>query len=344
MIENLKKRIEEESSLKTKVIFFGNLIGLLIVSFFIIWFWPANPVEKEYGVTFSAKYAKELELDPFETYEAILNDLGSENVRLVAYWDEIEKTKDSYDFSSLDWQIALSERYGVDVILSIGRRVPRWPECHIPHWANKLDWESQKKEIEEYLEVVVKRYKDSDVIKYWQVENEPFLTSYVQEYCGSQTDIEFLEKEIALVKDLDPETPVMTTDSGELGFWGAAYKRGDVFGSTFYIYLANNLVDDFKMPLNHNFYNIKRDIVRKLYGEKETFLIEISIEPWLTKPIIKTPIDEQLRKMGIDRVKEMVRLSGNTDFSNQYFWGPEWWYYLKKNGVDSHWEYFKELF
>ena len=38
---------------------------------------------------------------------------------------------------------------GADVIFGVGRRLPRWPECHVPGWAIDMSWEDQKSEIKE---------------------------------------------------------------------------------------------------------------------------------------------------------------------------------------------------
>ena len=45
------------------------------------------------GVTFVPNYAKYFDLDPQETFDAMINDLGFERVRLVSYWSDIEKKK-----------------------------------------------------------------------------------------------------------------------------------------------------------------------------------------------------------------------------------------------------------
>jgi len=56
-------------------------------------------------------------------------------LRLVAYWQKIEPEQGKYSFEDLDWQIKEAEKRDIEVILVIGRKVSRWPECHIPEWA-----------------------------------------------------------------------------------------------------------------------------------------------------------------------------------------------------------------
>ena len=78
-------------------------------------------------------------------------------------------------------------------------------------------------------------------------------------------------------------------------------------------------------------------------GSKESFVIELSAEPWLLQPIIKTPIDVQMQRMGIDKFNEMIDFAGKTGFDQQYLWGAEWWYYMKVNERPEFWEEAKKL-
>jgi len=124
-----------------------------------------NPGEvKKFGVTFSTVYADRLGLDYKETFAGILDNLGVRNFRLVAYWPEIEGKKDQYDFSRLDWLVEQVEKNNGEVILTLGRKVPRFPECHIPDWASSMDEKEQQKELLVLIEDIVLRYKESPKI------------------------------------------------------------------------------------------------------------------------------------------------------------------------------------
>src|ERR1700722_5176207 len=100
----------------------------------------AGPKAKriDYGVTFSEPYAVSLGLDWKQTLSAILTQLKPKVLRLSAYWDDTEPQKDKYDFSDLDYQINLAEQTNTPVILTLGPRLPRWPECHDPSWIANL--------------------------------------------------------------------------------------------------------------------------------------------------------------------------------------------------------------
>ncbi|MBI3624364.1 hypothetical protein HY218_01895, partial [Candidatus Saccharibacteria bacterium] len=90
------------------------------------------------GTTFIPEYAATFGLDPPSTLQAIITDLGVKRIRFVSYWENGETMRGTYDFSFLDWQFKMAEAHGVKVALSIGLRQPRWPECHMPAWAEKI--------------------------------------------------------------------------------------------------------------------------------------------------------------------------------------------------------------
>ena len=326
-----------------KIISYIALVAVAVFVMLLLLSVRDMPKEITYGSSFNTLYANELGLDPKEVYIAVLDDLNVKKLRLAAHWTMVEPTKDVFDFSELDFQIREAETRGAEVILGVGRRLPRWPECHVPGWAQELSWEEQKKEIRELITATVERYRNSDAITHWQVENEPFLTVFATEQCGD-LDEKFLHEEIALVKELDPDRPVLVTDSGNLGLWAGAYKAGDVFGTSVYVYLWNPSIGPFKSILPAAYYRIKSNVMNVLYGKKQMFLIELSTEPWLLQPVADTPIEIQLERMDIEKFKEIIEFAENTGFDTQYLWGAEWWYWLKQHGEGSFWLRAQELY
>ena len=82
-----------------------------------------------------------------------------------------------------------------------------------------------------------------------------------------------------------------------------------------------------------------------VYGSKPTFLIELSLEPWLVQPTVETALEVQLARMDIDKFNEIIHYARQTSFSVQYLWGAEWWYYLKENqNHPEFWEVAKQLY
>src|SRR3989344_574062 len=84
-----------------------------------------------WGVTFSQKFSQDLEMDWRENYRVIVEELRPLRLRLIAYWDELEPREGEYRFDDLDWQVDEAERAGIPVLLAVGLKLPRWPECHI---------------------------------------------------------------------------------------------------------------------------------------------------------------------------------------------------------------------
>ncbi len=318
------------------------LLLVIVIALFILSL-KKKPDTINYGMSFNVPYAQELGLDWKETYLAILDDLGVKRLRLAGQWNLIEPKKDKFDFSALDFQLEEARSRDVEVILSIGRRTPRWPECHIPGWAHDYIAQEWQAEITEYLTAMVNRYKSYENITHWQVENEPFLNAFANEHCGD-LDVDFLDKEIALVRELDPSRPILITDSGNLGTWVGPYKRGDAFGTSVYIYFWNPEIGKFRTILPPAFYRAKANLMSLLFGKKETFLIELSLEPWLIESVPSVPIETQLERMDLDRVREILEYAENTRFEKQYLWGAEWWYWMKQHGHSEFWDFGKEVF
>ncbi len=321
---------------------------VVLVGFFWILSWDVSPkTDFVYGGSFSRFHSDELKLDWKKTYLAILDDLKVRHLRFTAHWPLTEPKKDVYNFSELDFQIREAEKRNASVILAIGHRLPGWPECHTPDWVVSLSDEQHMAELLKYMETVVNRYKGSPALQYWQVENEPFLYFFGQASCAkhNENSKEILKKGIDLVHRLDPTHPVLATDSGEFGTWLEAYKSGDAFGTSIYLYVWwRNFLGPIRYPITPAFFRIKHSIVRLIYGTKPAMVIELSGEPWLLQPIVDTPIDIQLQRMGIDKFNEMIDISTKVGFNTSYLWGAEWWYWMKQNDHPEFWDRAKELY
>lgn len=317
------------------------LLCVLVAFFFLAR--KEKPEHITYGISYNVPYVLELGLDPDEVFDALLNDLQVRNFRMSAHWQLIEPEKDQYEFAWMDRDIEKAEAVDANIIFGVGRRLPRWPECHIPHWAQEMTWEVQKAEIREYITAVVNRYKHSPAITHWQVENEPYLSLFAYEHCG-ELDEAFLEEEIALVHSLDPSRPILVTDSGNLGTWNGAYSHGDSFGTSVYVYFWNPELGQFKTLLPPWFYRVKENIMALLHGKKETFLIELSLEPWLLEPVTQVPVDVQYSRMDIDKFNEIIDYARDTRYEKQFLWGGEWWFWLREHGHPEMWERGKLLF
>jgi hypothetical protein len=308
-------------------------ISLWILGFVaLIWLVTLNAGPKakhiNYGVTFSVPYAQSLGLNWQQAYAATLTDLNVKLIRIPVYWDEVETSQDKYNFSDIDYMLNLAAQNHVQVTLAIGKRLPRWPECHEPDWASKLSEADEQSAQLSYMETAVNRYENNPAVTTWQVENEPFLSSFGP--CPP-LDVNFFDKEIALVKSLDPSRPILITDSGELNWWFDASARGDEFGTTFYHYVYSDVLHRYwtNFYIFPWMYRFKAGIIRILHPGKPIEIAELEAEPWTTNGITSTPINEQFQTMSLDHFNTITHLAAKTGFSPQYLWGVEWWYWMK---------------
>ena len=255
----------------------------------------------------------------------------------------IEPSEGEYNWEELDVQMDLASDYDAEVILGVGKRLPGWPECHIPDWARGLSESDLENRITKYINEVVYRYKDHPSLVAWQVENEPFLLGFAKEHCG-KLNKDFFDKEISLVKTIDGSHPILLTDAGETGTWFSSYKRGAWFGTTMYLYIWSNKLGPLRYPMTPHFFRIKQNIMELFYGKKPSFLIELGLEPWLLQPIVDTPIEVQYSRMSIDKFENIISFAEKSGYDKQYLWGAEWWYWMIKRGNSRYWDRARELF
>jgi len=320
------------------------LFGAFIWAIFNLLDFSSKVKEVQFGVTFSHKYAAEnLKLDWQKVYLAILDDLGVKNIRLVSPWDWVEQNKDSYDFSDLDWLLDEADKRDVNIILSIGRRTPRWPECHDPLWLNALSKSEQNKKLLALIERSVARFKNHKSVKMWQVENEPFL-----EFFGKcpKPDKELVVEEVKLVKFLD-DRPVLVTDTGELSNWQTAGSLSDVLGVTMYKTVWNDFMGIWRYSWPPAYYYYKAQNIKNHYPKVNQVIVsELQAEPWSANGanITLFSIKDQFKLFSpgdFQRNLEYVKKAG---FPQAYLWGVEWWYWLKfEKNKPEFWDIAKEI-
>lgn len=330
---NFFKKIFKISGYFLLALFFLIIIFLICVNL------PVKNIDSraDIGVTFSQRYASDLGLDWKETFVAILDDLKIKKIRIPVYWDLVSPEKGMYDFSDVDWQLQEAQERNAEIILVVGMKVPRWPECHVPEWA-KNDGNARnikKDELLNFVGVVADRYKDNQAVKYWQVENEPFLRFGI---CPP-TDADLLDKEIALVRKIDPSREIIVTDSGELSIWIPAAKRADVFGTTMYLSVYSPKVGYFDYPIGPNFFKFKQWLIEKFANQQKSIVIELQGEPWINGWVADASLEQQFESLDAKKLEKNVHFAKKSGFSEIYLWGVEWWYWLKvKKNHSEIWE------
>jgi len=319
------------------------LIFLLVVGFIYGQAWLLSLKKNEqivFGVSFSADYARYLDLDPKKVFEKITGEWGFKYVRLSVQWNNVEKEKGKFDFSETDYFINEAQKNGMKVILAIGQKTPRWPECHIPVWAGELQNGEYKQALNNYISETVKRYKDNSALEMWQVENEPFLP-FGNCKVYSYTD---LKAEVDLVKSLDKGHPLITSDSGELSTWQRSARATEYFGTTMYRVVWNKYLGyqnyDWLPPF---FYVAKLWLAGK--NVSHAFVMELQAEPWIADQNLDiASLDEQYKSMDIKRLQKNIVYAQKVGFPRVYLWGAEWWYWMsEKKGVNDFIEEIKSL-
>ena len=325
------------------------IIITLSTIIFCYFFIGKTPIAKNitWGVDFSQSQAEYLKLNWKEVYLAMINDLKVKNIKLHTNWNWVEGIKDDFYFSDIDWQIKKAEENNVKIIYVLGLKTGRWPECHIPNWAQNLSEQEQQSELLKYVTQVVARYKGSKAIAFWQVENEP-LFKFGECPVWYYRNSDFLKKEVALVKSLDPSRQILISDSGEQSMWFKVAEIGDIVGTTLYrsawAELGRVISFEAKSFLNSQFYAKKSDLVKKIFN-KNIICVELQAEPWISKPLMESSIEKQLKSMNHNIFISNIEFAKQTGFDTFYFWGVEWWYWMKTvQNQPQIWNEAKSLF
>jgi len=325
------------------------IIFFIFLVIFCYFFVGSSPIQKNilWGVDFSQMQAESLGLNWKEVYSAIIDDLELKNIKIHTQWDWVEGKNGEYFFEDVDWQLKKAEENNVKIIYVLGLKTGRWPECHMPVWAENLSEQEQKDAVLSFVRKVVERYKDNNSIVYWQVENEPFFNfgecpNWYYENDG------FLKQEVNLVKSLDPSRKIIISDTGENSMWFKPAKIGDIVGTTMYreawVHITETFGFSFRYLFSPVYYSRKAVIINKIFG-KDVICIELQAEPWASKPFYDVPLDEQLKIMNLEKFKENIVFAKDSGLNQFYLWGAEWWYWMKvKQGQPEIWNEAKKLF
>lgn len=319
--------------------------ALIILLFFLFVFSRGHVFDKnelEYGITFSKNQAISLNLDWRELYLEMLDDLKVKKLRLSAYWNDIEPEDGKFVWDDFDWQVEEAKKRDAEIILAIGGRLPRWPECHFPNWTKELTEEEKEIKTLNYIKETINRYKGYKEIVAWQIENEPFLSHFGD--CP-KLDKDLLDKEIALARELDSR-PIVVTDSGELSFWIPAARRADIFGTTMYRDTYSAILARYiHYPITPAFFKFKKNITRLFAKPDKWIVAELQAEPWTPIPYQNTSQEERDKTMNLEKFKEILEFSRQAGFKEFYLWGVEWWYWERAvNNNPAIWNEAGKLF
>lgn len=335
-----KKRTKVALIYLTKLIVFS---VILVATFYLAdRVIPFDNPQVKWGVTFSDHYARSLGLDPNQVLKEALTDLNIKLFRLPVNWDNVENTPGRYDFKQIDQYLDQIKKNNAQVVLVIGYKVPRWPECYPPEWTNGMADPEREQRILQLLEAEVNYFKTKGEVIAWQIENEALFDFGL---C-KKISPEFLKQEVNLVHSLDSR-PVILTDSGELSPWITTMQLGDYMGTSLYRKVYDKYLGYSSYPYPPLYYRLKAFLIRSLFAQsnKGVFVSELQAEPWPSNlPLAKADIESQSQIFTISEFQDNVEFVKRTGFETSYLWGLEWWSFMKQKGHPEYWYYAKTVF
>ncbi len=317
------------------LIAFVSLGTVATVSVLAVWLRLPAKTPTAFGVTFSTVYARQLGIDWKAAYLAALDELGVRKFRIPVYWSDLEPSPGDFHFEDVDWMLSEAAARGAKVTLVIGRKLPRWPECFIPNWAEQLDVTAAGEAQLDMMRTVVERYRGSVALERWQVENEAFFPFGI---CPPP-DRDLFDREIALVRSLDSH-PIMMTESGEIDPWVDAAGVADVLGVSLYRVTWNSWYGFFLYPITPGYYRTRAESVKPFI--KSIIISELQAEPWLTKPYGDMSPEERVNAFTASDLRTNVDFAERTGLPEAYLWGVEWWYAERDQNPDL-WEEAKKI-
>ncbi len=298
-----------------------------------------------YGVSFIPAYAHYLGVDPKETMQAMIDELGVKRFRLVSYWEVIEPSPGKYDFSELDWQFAKAQAAGAKVSLAIGLRQPRWPECHLPPWAENQPKNFWYPRLKKVMKAVIERYKTQPMLESYQLENEYFNKVFGE--C-KDFDRQRLIDEYKFVKSVDEGHKLIISRSNNAIGLPVGQPRPDEFAVSVYkrVWDKNVTKRYYEYPFPAWFYGFLAGAGKIVTG-KDMIIHELQAEPWPNEKydIRTAPIDELYKTLNPERLRDRFEYGRATGMRTIDLWGAEWWYQMKvKRNSPDIWNTAKEQF
>ena len=328
-----------------------NLVSLLALGLTTAWgigqwyIYSQRTIPLSYGVSFVPDYAQSLGLNPKQTLTALIK-IGVRQFRLTSYWSDIQPLQGQYNFSQLDWEFAQANAVHAKIILTVGLRQPRWPECHAPNWINTTasmnHWEPQ---LLGFMTKVIDRYKNNSALEAWQLENEYFLKGFgdCQNYSRSR-----LITEYSLLKKLDPNHLIIVGRSNNALGFPVGKPTPNVFGISLYRRVWDEALTHryLEYPFAPWFYAFMAG-VQELYSHKNMIITEMQAEPWPpnSQSITQVSLQVQNQTLTARRLKDRFSFARATGIKDVIMWGAEYWYYRKEILHDpSVWNVAKQEF
>jgi hypothetical protein len=309
----------------------------------------------EHGASFSHRQLNYLDLDSKNALKEF-KKLNLSWMRMSCYWDEIEKDEGKFNFESIEPFIKFCEKNRINVVLSVGMKAQRYPEYYLPSWLEgKIKTDFTKKitlknndqlltHTLRFIEETIRRLKKYKCIKIWQVENEPLDPSGPN---WLRIDAGFLEKEVNLVREIDPKRKILINLWGnELsirGVYKQAIKLADIVG--FDIYLRHPLsfwkfFTKYIGPLDSQ--DKIKEIGKQIKAAgKEFWIVELQAEPWEPNELVAGSDNPPSFKP--EHFEQNLKYAKYLEPDIILFWGFEYWLLRKTKDDNRYWDISKNL-
>jgi hypothetical protein len=312
------------------------------------------------GTTFSQLQCRYMGLDYREAFRHICS-LGFDRIRLCSYWNEIEAVENQFDFTTLDWLLDESQRQGVEVVLTVGMKAPRWPEFHFPEWlAARYDTSGNSKPIDRnpaiadltlnFIEKVVAHTRHAPNLKYWQVENEPF--THLDITAGRFLSYEFVRREIELVRSRAFAaqkillTNSVTLPAAQFAADDRAFRESlslaDGVGINVYSKVPVGNSSFYLQPFAPYWKKLKAWQKALIKNGKEDWIAEAQAEPWEPNELVAMNKAEY-PSSSPKQTEILVTSLTDYGYSTVMLWGCEYWYWQKQTGRDAWWSSIQQL-
>jgi hypothetical protein len=339
-----RKKLGRRKILKLLLAFLGVVVLLLARDALLQWTVrdPGRSPDLQIGTTFIKINAEHLGLDWRSAYKEIINDVGIKQIRIPIFWDQLEREPGKFDWVDLDWQMQEAAKANAQVMLVVGHRVPRYPECYAPPWTKELDDAAFKRSLLSMTETVVKHYRDHPALGAWQVENEP-LAKILGKIWGDGACREIshlVREEVQWVRRWADgrsdgrRIPTVVTYANAPWFVSQLRQTltfgSDVVGMTLFnkLYFRSPVftgyVEMFRLgPIATLRLAYQRSLIAR--NHQELWIAEMQAEPWGPDGPYKfdDPADAAVT-MNPDRLRQTWDYAVQGGASRIYLWGIEW--------------------
>ena len=312
------------------------------------------------GTTFSQLQCGYMGLDYQQTFREICA-LGFDRIRLCSYWNEIEPIDNQFDFTRLDWLLEQSDRAGIEVILTVGMKAPRWPEFHFPDWVKaKYDTSGHPEPVDRMAELadrglrftqtVVNHTRQSSAVKYWQVENEPFTRLDIT--AGRFLSYDFVRREVELVRSLMlpgqklAMTNAISLPQGNLKEDDRAFQESinlaDAVGINVYTRVPAGNSPFYLQPFPIYWRKLQNWQQQLVDRDREAWVAEAQAEPWEPNQLVATNKLEH-PSSSPRQATQLVSTLSKLGYGTVMLWGCEYWYWQKQQGATQWWSAMQKL-